>query len=157
MERRCTYRKAKKEDASVLALKIRDADYSELQAVHGIDVDVKKVLENAIAVSKECYVAEVNEELILMFGVSVFNEKQNVGCPWLLGTDKTFTLARELIMDGRLICNEWSKGFTYLINFVDSRNKRSIRWLNRIGFTIHEPIKFGVSQVPFNPFTMMGV
>lgn len=156
MDRKCVYRKAKKEDAAVLAMKIRDSDYRELQAVHGLDVDVKKVIETALDVSEEAIVAENHAgELILIFGISVFNKEHNVGCPWLLGTDQATKLARELLMDGRMISHGWASNFNYLINFVDARNETSIRWLKRIGYRIHEPIKFGISQMPFHPFTMM--
>lgn len=157
MERKCVYRRAKKEDAAVLAMKIRESDYRELQAVHGIDVDVKKVVEQAISMSVESIVAEtLDGELVLIFGVSIFNKEQNVGCPWLLGSNKVSKLARELLKDGTAISREWASQYTYLINFVDARNVTSIRWLKRLGYRVHNPIQFGVTQIPFHPFTMMG-
>ena len=158
MDRKVVFRLANKNDAAILAMKLRDQDYHELQAAHGIDVDVKAVLERAIDVSREAYVAECSKtgELILMFGVSIFNEKKNVGCPWLLGSDKTKTLARELLGFGKSYVSEWKKDYQGLINFVDARNTMSVRFLKKLGFMIHDPIEFGALKKQFHPFTMMG-
>ena len=155
MVHKVSYRKAEKADAAILSMKLREADYSELQAVHGIDVNVKQVLENAIEVSKEA-VSGVDESgsVVLMFGVSVFNEEKNIGCPWLLGSHDTPRYARQLVSDGKMFTKDWRGQFTGLLNFVDCRNETSIRWLKRIGFYIHEPIQMGVMGNMFHPFSM---
>jgi RimJ/RimL family protein N-acetyltransferase len=44
--------------------------------------------------------------------------------------------------------------FSHLENFVDARNARSIRWLRRLGFSIREPRRMGLSDVTFYRFEM---
>jgi hypothetical protein len=42
--------------------------------------------------------------------------------------------------------------FPHLFNLVDARNKKSIRWLKRAGFLVHEPIVHGPHDMLFHPF-----
>ena len=154
MDRNCKYRPARKEDAAVLSMQLREQDQQELMAMHGLDVDYKKVLETAIAVSKECWVAETHDgQMICMFGVSVFNQDMNLGCPWLLGSDKVLKVARELIADGRFFVGQWRCQFDGLVNFVDTRNSASIRYLKKLGFMIHDAVEVGAMNKLFHPFT----
>lgn len=138
-----------------MSLKLRNQDKQEIMAMHGFGVDFYQVLVNAIRVSKECYVAEVDGEVILMFGVSTFNAEKNIGSPWLLGSDKSVKLAKELIADGKIYTNGWLDTYNSLLNFIDERNTVSKRWLKRIGFTLHDPIEVGALKKNFHPFTML--
>lgn len=134
-------------------MKLREDDYHELQAMHGIAVDTKDVLERAMTLSKECYTAELDGEVVCMFGVGIFNEEKNLGCPWLLGSDKMLEVPRDIILQGLSYTNDWLTKFHGLVNFVDARNSKSIRFLKHIGFSIHEPISLGAMIMPFHPFT----
>lgn len=136
-------------------MKLRDADKQEIMAMHGFGVDYLSVIQNAIRVSKECYVAEMDGEVILIFGVATFNEKKNIGSPWLLGSEKSVKLAKELIADGKIYTNGWLDIYDSLLNFIDERNTVSKRWLKRIGFEIHEPVPVGKLGKNFHPFTMV--
>jgi hypothetical protein len=44
--------------------------------------------------------------------------------------------------------------FPVLENMVDSRNKKSIRWLKHLGFTFSEAKPHPYSGVPFHDFEM---
>jgi hypothetical protein len=134
-------------------MKLREQDYHEIQAMHGIDVNIKDILEQSMALSKECYTGELDGEVIVMFGVSVFNQEKNLGCPWMLGSDKLAKVPKDIVSQGKRYVAEWLKEYKGLINFVDTRNSRSIRWLKRIGFYIHEPMEMGVMMLPFHPFS----
>jgi hypothetical protein len=41
-----------------------------------------------------------------------------------------------------------------LVNFVHAENTTSVRWLRRLGFTVHEAQAFGALGEPFHPFEM---
>lgn len=152
---RIVYRAAKKEDAATLADKMRLSDIRELVAVHGEELDIKELLERSIKEAHHAAVAEnTKRELLAIFGVSVCNKEANIASPWMLCAEKADEFSRELVRDGRRFVDEWRREFKGLINFVDARNTTSIRWLMRIGFKIHEPIKYGKMGLPFHPFTL---
>lgn len=153
MALKCTYRKSEPADALILSMKLREQDYHELQAMHGLGVDTRNILDSAMQSSKECYTVELDGEVICMFGVSVFNQEKNLGCPWMLGSEKLTRVARDIIIQGRAYTSKWLESYSGLINFVDARNSKSLRFLKHIGFYIHEPMELGVMMMPFHPFS----
>jgi hypothetical protein len=44
--------------------------------------------------------------------------------------------------------------FPHLINFVHAENRTSVRWLRRLGFTVHPVMPYGRLGEPFHPFEM---
>ena len=46
----------------------------------------------------------------------------------------------------------WKERYDFLWNYVDSENDKSIRFLERLGFTLLDPEPFGVRGHPFHPF-----
>jgi len=45
-------------------------------------------------------------------------------------------------------------GYSHLENWVDARNTKAINWLRWLGFTVHDPVPFGVAGLPFHRFDM---
>lgn len=155
MAPRIVYSAAKIEDADNLSQRMRVQDVRELIAVHGQEVNIKEILEQAIRVSHHAVAArDITGELMALFGVAICNTESNIGSPWLLCSERAEYFSRELIKDSRAIIGQWKKEFSGLINFVDARNTTSIRWLMRMGFRIHQPIKYGKMGLLFHPFTI---
>lgn len=152
---RIVYRQAKIEDAARLFEKLRLTDIRELVAVHGDDVDVREILEQSIKISHHVVAADtIKGELMALFGVAICNKENNIASPWLLCSERADEFSKELVRDARKFVADWKSQFSGLINFVDARNTTSVRWLMRIGFKIHEPIKYGKMGLPFYPFTI---
>lgn len=152
---RLVYRAAELKDADRLSQRMRLQDIRELIAIHGEDVNIKEILESAIKVSHHAVAADIPKgEIMFLFGVSVCNTESNIGSPWLLCSERAEDFARELVRDSRAFIGLWKKEFSGLINFVDARNTTSIRWLVRMGFRIHQPIKYGKMGLLFHPFTI---
>ena len=152
---RVVYKTARAEDAAELFERMRLSDVRELVAVSGDDADIKKVIEEAIEMSHHAIAAYTTKmELFALFGVAVCNREANIASPWLLATDRADEYSKELVRDARKFVADWKNQFSGLINFVDCRNTTSIRWLMRIGFKIHEPIKYGKMGLMFHPFTI---
>lgn len=160
------YRQAKIEDAARLAEKLRLSDIRELVAVHGDDVDIREILEQSIKISHHVVAADtIKGELMALFGVAVCNQEANIAAPWMLLSEGAIEygfsvsssrdeFSKQLARDARKFVADWKSQFSGLINFVDARNTTSVRWLMRIGFKIHEPIKYGKMGLPFHPFTL---
>lgn len=77
----------------------------------------------------------------VMFGVGDLNILAGVGAPWLLGTDAVekhyVTFLRQSVdFRAQLLAR-----YSVLRNFVDSRNRVSIRWLQWLGFRLLDPVE----------------
>jgi hypothetical protein len=135
------------DDAFALAPRLRSADRVELEAQGHQDMDV--VLAESIAISKEVMAFELDGVVHAVFGVV---DAGKFGVPWMLGSDELFNHRKALLCLPNDYVPRWLKEHGFLMNMVHTENHRSIRWLQRIGFTVQEAV-----QEPggtFHPFTM---
>lgn len=135
-----------------LSVRLRKGDIDEVWASSGLTPE--KALYRSWRNSEMCASAVFDGVPVLMFGCSRFSLISRDGCPWMLGSDEIF---------GRLVGVEvakWSKyyvermmeRFTYLENYIDSRQKKSIRWLKWMGFHVEQPESYGFLGLPFHRF-----
>jgi len=89
-----------------------------------------------------------------MYGVCPVSFLSFKGSPWLLGTDILRLHSREFLKGCKAIFPDLIKEYKYLENYVDCRNKTSIRWLKWLGFAIMEPEPYGPFKLPFHRFYM---
>ncbi len=88
-----------------------------------------------------------------MIGVSRGTLLSNRGIAWMLGTDVLVADKRLFITLTKKLFDEAIAGFNYLENYVSTKNKISLRWVESMGFEIEEkPIM--VRGVPFKKFFM---
>ncbi len=142
------------ESVEWVALHMRESDTREVFSATGLpNLDV---LQYSVQQPGETLVAWDDEEPIALFGVSAPSLLSTTGSPWMLGTDRLKKYRRELMKFGKLYVKEWSQRYDTLMNFVHAENVTSVRWLRRIGFSIHDPIPWGVRGELFHPFIMLG-
>lgn len=138
-------------DIRYVADNLREADRRELTALRGAPVDAMPELCNAVLRSSKVWVlADVHP--IAVFGVAPVAE--GVGSPWLLGTEELFRYPRLLVCLTPEYVSQMLADYPVLVNYVDARNYRSIRWLEHMGFTLEDPIPQGPHGVPFRLFHM---
>lgn len=140
-------------DVEVLATDMRHLDRQELLASHGGDLVL--AVQHAVDVSTACWAMVVNGELAMLGGVAPLSLLGGVGSPWMLGTTLLDRVPGALTRIGveylRIVLGLYPE----LINYVDARNVKSIRWLRRLGFQIAaEPISYGPQKLPFYRFEM---
>lgn len=132
---------------------MRQADIDEVFESSGSS-PITAVAESVLA-SDECYTAEVGDELLCMFGVAPLQGfLGTTAAPWLLGTPALDRHSVLLMKTCRAYIARMKERYPHLLNYVDSRNTKSIRWLRRIGFTIHPAEPFKPGRVPFHKFEM---
>lgn len=136
----------------VVAKNMREADCLELWAASFSKP--KKSLEAAFRLSKKCWTGLVDGEPACMFGVSRGTILSHVGAPWLLGTDLIEKNQLAFLRRNKLYMSEMTEGFDTLINYVDARNTKAIRWLKWLGFEFDEAEPRGVLNMPFHKFSM---
>jgi ribosomal protein S18 acetylase RimI-like enzyme len=145
--------RAKLSDIVDLYPRLRLVDYDEVRAASG--PSVASALVSGFEFSDECWAARSEEgKLLAVWGIVPSSEG---GIIWLLGTDELdrhrgalFRLAREYVA-------KMLSTYGRLYNYVDARNAKAIRWLNRLGFTIHLAEPRGYENLPFHLFEKSNV
>lgn len=84
-----------------------------------------------------------------MFGYAP-DETKGVGSVWLLGSEGIRADKAIFLNISEHFIALMLNAYPILFNFVDARNKSSIKWLKWLGAEIApDPIIYGVEQLPF--------
>ena len=75
-----------------------------------------------------------------MMGVTSRSMVEAIGVPWMLGTERVYDHARDLVRYAPMILAEMHATFETLENLVSADNDRAIRFLSHVGFEIYEPV-----------------
>jgi len=132
-----------------LARRMREADVEEVRAASGRSP--LEALRRGLKMSEECYVALVDGRPEVMFGFG-HDYNRYVGSAWMLGTDWMDTpQARMPIWRySKYFVDRALKRYRIIGNYVDNRNTKSCRWLERLGFVALGTIQeYGVARIPF--------
>lgn len=104
--------------------------------------------------SDQCFSVVKEDKTLAMFGCCrAEDDKSTI---WFLSGDEIFKIKRFAFIKhsagfiGFMFHRDQS--IKVLYNFVDVRNKISIRWLQRIGANIHEAAPYGIEGMPFHYF-----
>ena len=108
----------------------------------------------SLAASRDARTGLADGEVVCMFGVGSLTILSLTGVPWLLATKKLDHHGCAFLRRNKEILADMGEGYTLLHNHVDVRNKRAIRWLRWLRFTILPPETYGVDRLPFHPFEM---
>lgn len=134
--------------------RFRAADIVEVRAA--ADMTVEEALAAAIAEAHVAATVLLDGRPEAVFGVTVADLLSGVGSPWMLGTDELFRHPKLMLKMGRHYVSILRRRYYRLYNYVHAENHASIRWLSRIGFVVHPPVKYGVHGELFHPFEMRG-
>lgn len=141
------------EHAYVIAANPRPEDVEEVRAASG--ADVLTAMLKGIRHSEKAFTGMADGVPILVGGVVLDSMVCNIGTPWMIASKELDKHAVAFIRLCREPIMEILGGYDTLINHVDARNKRAIRWLKWIGFKVEsEPKEFGLSKLPFHRFEM---
>ena len=150
MEKENYVRPAILADALQLAPKMRKADREEILASHG-----KTPLESLVVpftyekARSYTIIGTAKEGVIGMFGVAPTKDPE-YGIAWLLSSEDLFKHTKQFIKECPYWVSQMSEGYTYIYNWVDRRNWKSLKWLQYLGFEAKEEMKqYGVGKLPF--------
>ena len=131
-----------------LAKHMRPDDIAECVAMGR---DPAGALFHGLSSSLWALTALVDDEPHAMMGVVSRSMIEGIGVPWMLGTERVYDHARELVRFGPTIIDEMHATFGYLENIVSVDNARAQRFLTHVGFEICDvPINVGgISFVHF--------
>lgn len=128
---------------------MRPADVRECGAVGH---SPHEALTNALRISLWALTAIVDDEPHAMMGVVSKNMMEGAGVPWMLGTERIYDHARDMIRHAPGILGEMHATFPTLENYVSADNERAVRFLRHVGFEICEHLSM-VRGVPFVRFS----
>jgi hypothetical protein len=145
-----TFREATPGDIRELVHRLRQSDIDECEALFGrgtaLEVTTHGLRDDGVA-----FMAVREGITIAVFGLCP-GEWPGYGVPWMVGTNELDKCGRELMAEARNCLKIWHRFYPTLLNVVDARNTKSIRWLKRLGFTVREPVPMGMGGLPFHPF-----
>ena len=150
MEKENYVRPAVLADALQLAPKMRKADREEIRASNGSSPLEALVIPFTYKKSRSyTIIGTVKEGVIGMFGVSPTKDPE-YGIAWLLSSEILFKHTKQFIKECPYWVSQMSEGYTYIYNWVDRRNWKSLKWLQYLGFEAKEEMKqYGVGKLPF--------
>jgi hypothetical protein len=140
------------EHIASIAPRMRDADVEEVRAASGRSPD--NALRHSLQMSEIAWTVTFDGMPELMFGCGTVDILNNIGAPWLLGTDAVERNRRHFLGGSRYWIQQMQNRWQLLRNVVDDRNAASKRWLAWLGFTLKDPEPYGYERLPFRVFEM---
>lgn len=144
------FRPAAEGDIALLAANLRQVDRDEITASSG--PDILRAIRHSVAVSPDAFACVSPDGLVALGGMAPLCLLTGSASPWLLGTDLLDTMPSKLTRTAMAFCTRHAGTYPLQVNYVDARNVRSVRWLRRLGFTIHPAAPHGVAGLPFHRF-----
>lgn len=134
--------------------RLRHSDELECGASCGKRGD--DAMQESYNLSEACWVGISNGLPVCVFGVVRTSILSNTGVPWLLATPEFEEEGLDIVRASKTYASLMRKHFRLLVNFVDARQEKSIKWLRWLGFTIEPSQPYGVAGLPFHKFWMKG-
>lgn len=135
---------------SEIAINMRQADINEVYASNRFSP--KEALMDGFNRSDYCAIITNDGVPFAMLGLAIPNILNDVGIPWMLGSNEAVKNRREFMRAAPAILNGMLDRCGYLYNYVHSENIVSKAWLKRIGFTIDDPEPYGINGELFHKF-----
>lgn len=143
-----TVHKAVLEDVEPVGLNMRQSDVAELH--DGVGVAPIPALVHALEKSAQCWTIKIGDEPVAMFGVAPTDSLPGCGTVWYLATEWWDREGkRDMLLFSPHFIRTMQDGFDHIYNYVDCRNKQSIRWLKHLGFKQGVEVRNTASGLPF--------
>jgi hypothetical protein len=139
-------------DVALLAENMRQVDIDELHA--GGHFDLHAAVGDSFKLSLMCWSYFDGDELLCIMGVAPISMVNGIGAPWMLGTPAMLRCSRILVRIAPGYISTMLEVFPRLMNCVHVDNKTSVRWLQRIGFKLFDPVVHPTTGALFYPFEM---
>lgn len=139
-------------DVALLAENMRAVDVAELAA--GGHLDLHAAVGNSVKMSLLCWSYFDGDELLCIMGAASISMLDGLGAPWMLGTPAMLRCSRILVRIAPRYISTMLQVFPRLVNCVHADNTTSVRWLQRTGFKLLDPVAHPVTGAIFYPFEM---
>jgi hypothetical protein len=138
-------------DAVEMAPVMRQSEVDEILASGGKE-PLPTLLE-ALNSSTESWVAFFDGRIACMWGVAPRSGVMSgEGIAWLLTTPVIESYKQEFWAYCTASLLDLLSRWDTLVNAIDCRHGKAIRWAKKLGFVLEEPAPFGVAGLPFQAF-----
>lgn len=141
------------DDVMALVPLIRADDRKEVERLGNT---IEQALAQSFRDSDHLWLAELDGKPACIIGIGTVSYIGNVGTPWFLTTDVMETMAakRALLAYSPVFVADFLEKYDNLVNYVDARYIRALRWLKWLGFTIGEIERSSITGHPFRRVSM---
>ena len=143
--------KATRLHARMLARTIRPADAEEILASSGLPP--YDAIYESMKMCKNSCALFLHGELAAIFGVvRAHSEREGgvFGIVWAITATPVDKHPKDFWRASQALVAEYHKEYGMLANMVDARYSAALRWLARLGFTIHPTQPHGPNKMPFH-------
>lgn len=134
-------------DIAQLALVMRKEDREEVYAATGLGP--LDALREANMVSRDTFTAWADGRVLCGLGIRPGSLVGGTASPWFLSSVYLPDHTREFLKLSKRAVAAWLNEYEVLVNHVDARYTKSLRWLKKLGFNIHDPVPYGYLGLPF--------
>ncbi len=136
------------DDAVELTLHLRHEDAEEIRAA-GHDPDTA-VLNSVRASGKSAWAVRVDDELLGLYGLACVSCLEDLYTIWALTSTAVERRPKTFYKISKAILRSVLAEHPRLVNMVDARYDRCLRWARHIGFDVaRDPQPFGMLGNPF--------
>ena len=143
-------RDSERVDIEHIAKNMRRSDIDEIWASN--NRLPKEALEIGLKESLKCITGLSNNIPVCIFGINPDTILGRSAVLWLLSTPDIITNKYIFLKKSKGFIEMFLEEYSFLYNFVDDRNKDSIKWLKWCGARINGCITYGVEKRQFHPF-----
>lgn len=151
-----TYTRVTPSDIHFVATHMRTPDIEEVWATG--EYDLEEALGESVSASGWSATVSCDGEPVAICGVvdsKIPYGEGTIGIPWLLGTNGLYRNAARYLIESKEIGYAMLDRHPKLANRVHAKNEASIRWLEWMGFTVHEEeVANEITGEPFRSFTI---
>lgn len=133
-----------------VASRMRECDRREIWAAS--HSRPRASLQRGVACSSLTLTGLVEGRPVCILGVAPVSLLTGVGTPWMLATSGLERAARPMLRLSLPIVEAMNERFPTLVNYVDARNMKTIRWLDWLGFHVEPAAPHGADGLPFHRF-----
>lgn len=146
-------RAATRDDAAALAASMRQEEVAEVLASSGLGP--LEALVQSMEASSESWAVFFDGHLACIWGIAPLTMLgPRVGGAWLLTTPVVERYAKDFWRECKRLLPLALACWDELINYIDVRHEKAIRWAKRLGLRLEEPAPYGVAGLPFQRFSV---
>lgn len=109
--------------------------------------NANEVLQIAFNKSEVCWAVTLDDIPVACFGAVSITIISDKGMQWLLGTNDIYKIKpMKFVKQTKKYVKKMLEHFQSLENYVYHKNKKSLKWNNRCGFSIEDAVPYGVEK-----------
>jgi len=142
-ERRYKIVKAQLEHIVPIAMDMRAEDIEEIRTISNWGPTAALTHSFNMTDPDKRFTGIIDNRPVCMFGFACPNLLLDVAVPWLLTSNAIEKHKKAFMRYSRMVMQQAQKDIPFMVNYVDAKYERAIKWLKWLGFTVGELEQLG--------------